>query len=327
MNIGAEETAQIRRYLLGDLSEAELLQVEDRLMTEKNFCDKVAILEEELIEDYLGHALTVDELRQFEASFASLPAMHDRIEFVKAVRESALKKTPVIISAAGKKSNIPSQSSNLYAFLRSDLRIPSYGVWVCIIIAIIGVYWLVAIQNKVDQIRTAQNSALSSNEHLSRQIAELEAANAELSQELEAERRQHAETEKQLIAIQEGRKMVDSDQGSKLSTITALLLPGNTRSQGGSRKVVLGSNVTSVQLDLAVPEDRSPRYQATLKNADGLAIWSKDGIRPKERAGRRLASVNIPASYLPPGDYELVLTGAGPDADYAASYYFSIPAK
>lgn len=69
MNYRTEDDQQIRGYLLGSLSEAERLEVEERLMTDTDFDEYIDVLEDELIDDYVRGALSAAERQQFEKHF------------------------------------------------------------------------------------------------------------------------------------------------------------------------------------------------------------------------------------------------------------------
>src|SRR5436305_12616562 len=85
MSPHAENNQEIRRYLLGGLSQKVLRQVEERLMTEDGFFEELLLVEEELIDDYIGDQLSLDERQSFEQHFLSTPGRHGQSRFAQAL--------------------------------------------------------------------------------------------------------------------------------------------------------------------------------------------------------------------------------------------------
>jgi CHAT domain-containing protein len=80
------DEGHLRKYLLGGLSETEQQALEERLMTESELFALLPVVEDELIEDYLGELLSSDERGKFESFFVSTPERRRRLSFVMALR-------------------------------------------------------------------------------------------------------------------------------------------------------------------------------------------------------------------------------------------------
>ena len=85
MKLKDDEGLLIRRYLLGRLSQDEQAKVEDRLMTERPFLYRIEYAEEVLRDDYARGRLSIEDVRDFEASFAHDPERHQDVEFARAL--------------------------------------------------------------------------------------------------------------------------------------------------------------------------------------------------------------------------------------------------
>src|SRR2546423_943505 len=85
MSPHAEDNQEIRGYLLGGLSQKVRQQVEERLMTEDGFFDELLLAEEELIDDYVGGQLPLNERRRFEQHFLSTPERQRQLRFAQAL--------------------------------------------------------------------------------------------------------------------------------------------------------------------------------------------------------------------------------------------------
>jgi anti-sigma factor RsiW len=84
MSPHVEDNQEIREYLLGGLSHEVLRQVEERLMTEDGFFDELLLVEEGLIDNYVGGQLSPGERRRFEEHFLSTPERQRQLRFAQA---------------------------------------------------------------------------------------------------------------------------------------------------------------------------------------------------------------------------------------------------
>src|SRR5256714_14085358 len=85
MSPHVENNQEMREYLLGGLSQEVLRRVEERLMTEDGFFEELLLVEEELMDEYVGGQLSSDERRRFERHFLSTPERHGQLRFAQAL--------------------------------------------------------------------------------------------------------------------------------------------------------------------------------------------------------------------------------------------------
>ncbi len=81
-----DDQSAIRRYLLGQLSDAEQQEVEHRLLTDDEFFEELEIVEDELIDDYLESRLSADERLRFESYFLASPERQEQLASAKALK-------------------------------------------------------------------------------------------------------------------------------------------------------------------------------------------------------------------------------------------------
>lgn len=77
---------RLRKYLLGELPEAEQQALEERLMTETELFDLLQIAEDELIDDHLSGGLSASERSRFDGFFLSTPERRRKLSFAMALR-------------------------------------------------------------------------------------------------------------------------------------------------------------------------------------------------------------------------------------------------
>ena len=72
---------EVRRYLLGELEEAEQERIELRLLTDPAFGEEFDTVVDELTDQYVRDELTVDERKRAEEHFLSTPERREKLEF------------------------------------------------------------------------------------------------------------------------------------------------------------------------------------------------------------------------------------------------------
>src|SRR5436309_418192 len=77
------------KYLLGNLSEEEQVQVEDRAFTDADYLGALEAAEADLIDAYVNGELPVSERRGFERRFLSSPQRRRKLEFARALARVA----------------------------------------------------------------------------------------------------------------------------------------------------------------------------------------------------------------------------------------------
>lgn len=83
------EEEAIRSYLLGELDIHDTQTLEERLIKEDEFAERVMLLEDELIEDYARGALTPDECERFKSHFLCSPRRKRKLMFVSGIKKYA----------------------------------------------------------------------------------------------------------------------------------------------------------------------------------------------------------------------------------------------
>ena len=109
--------------------------------------------------------------------------------------------------------------------------------------------------------------------------------------------------------------------------LTVLLTPGGlTRERGDVRQVSVPAGTDALRLQLRLAADEFQSYRATLLNAEGATVLTDEGLRSEPADGGRVLVVSVPARDVPPGDYQLRLSGVYSDgnSESADSYRFKV---
>ncbi len=84
-----EDVGDLRRYLLGQMSEGEEARVEQAYLASDGALEELRAREDELIEDYLSGVLEPTERDRFERVFLASPARLERLLFLRSLRDRA----------------------------------------------------------------------------------------------------------------------------------------------------------------------------------------------------------------------------------------------
>ena len=77
--------ALLVRYLLGDLPEAERVEIEELAFRDQQFMQTIQAVESDLIDEYVRGGLSDCERRQFEGRFLASLEQARKVEFDKAL--------------------------------------------------------------------------------------------------------------------------------------------------------------------------------------------------------------------------------------------------
>ena len=128
----------IARYLLGELSEEQQVEIEDRAFPDKEYLASITAVENDLIDEYVRRELSETERRKFESRFLASAERRKRVEFAKALTRVA-SEAPV-----AEKTAIPQWSwrESLYAFLRGLNPVARFALAAAMLIGLVGGAWL-----------------------------------------------------------------------------------------------------------------------------------------------------------------------------------------
>jgi hypothetical protein len=84
----------LRKYLLHDLADSEEEQIECSLLTDKDFSRRLAIAQDDLIDDFISERLTKHEVERFHDHFLTTSERVQKVNFATALNKYVVDKTP-----------------------------------------------------------------------------------------------------------------------------------------------------------------------------------------------------------------------------------------
>lgn len=278
---------RMRRYLLGDLPEAEQLALEAGFFSDANLLEQMQDIETDLVDEYVRGALSNAERQQFERHYLTTPAHRERVAFARELLLAANKQTLP--------QSFQSKTS-IWEKLLGSLRAPQFAFGAAIsaaVLLIAGTLWLKNQQAgwqqqivKTEAERTAERQRLR---ELENQLAQQNQLNSELSAELE---RLRAESSK---------------PNSSPSVFSFVLLSGV---RGGEQQTLkLPPGIEQIRLQMKLESNDYSRYSASIREVGGGQSLNSQPTRATSNQTGTTVSVNFSASKLNSGDYILTLTG------------------
>lgn len=333
-----------KRFLLGDVSDAERAQIEDRFLASDDFHQELLLAEDDLIDAYVRDELPARERALFARSYLNSPARVERLEFARRLSHTVSGKPLAAAVADTAADTAPAHATDRtispWHSLFGDIfvRRPAlkFTLAAVLLFVVLGGLWLLRetaqtrpapeIAQTIPHAQPAPSPpppaavpapslspvapAPSPRESRSPQIAGAEKSPSNL--EKKAPRAASGETS--------GR--------TKPFVVALTLLPGLARGESGAQ-LILPDAATEVRLRLGMDGETYKKYRATLSTPEGRKVWSRVVThKPATQSGR--LTLSLPANLLQSGDYVLEIGGANAgDGEWesVADYAFRVLRK
>lgn len=261
----------LRQYLLGTLPEAECSTIEQKLMNDGEFGERIEVAEDEIIEDYLQGGLSAAERRAVERHFLRPPERRRKLWFARLLHSRL----------QGQKQPAP-EPAPVPWFRRPALVWATSLAAAVLFVAVLGL-----------GVHTANLNRTLESERAKRREAE---ARLQHFYSLNRERNPISP----LPAASNDSFVTYFSSPSRAVVLNLMELD---RGQPGLPE--LNQNV---EIRIALVHGVLDSYQATLQSAShGKKIWSKAGLKP---IGKYLI-FTIPRTILTRGEYSVIILGQG----------------
>ena len=169
MTPNPEAAQRIRRYLLGELGDGAREELEQELLTNGELFDELLMLEDELVDEYLGGRMSSAERRRFETHFLNTTERDEKLRFGRAFNQY-LSSRAAGASPPELKSS-PTTTNWMSAFYSSRLRFAAYAMLLLAIAA--GMWAWFFRQSDVDKGLLALNAAYKNERPIESRISGL----------------------------------------------------------------------------------------------------------------------------------------------------------
>ena len=319
MSLDPEDEGTLRRYLLGELSDEEQSRTEERFLTDRDCFERLLLVEDDLMDDYVNGLLSQGDRERVERRFLLSPQRQERVTLAGNLRRYAMEspgfqgqeQTP------DKDDLIPILSwrrkrANALLILCSTLG-------VIIAAAILGEF--VSLRNRIETLNRGQQSAEQSAAELSRRLAEQLNRSESLQQKVEQEQNRRIQLDQELRDLKQSLSAVLKT--AEPSFMSLSLIPGRLRDGGQPSIIEIPRSIQVLRLELSLESDAHTKYRAVVQTAEGVRIFTRTALRLRRRKDDLQVELPIPAGLLVPGDYSVLLSPAAAKARIG-TYYFTV---
>lgn len=143
------EPNTVKLYLLGQLDQTKLAQIEEHLLTSATLYDEILLAEDELTDKYIANELSEEDRRSFETHFLSTPERRQKLRFARVLlryldreSEASLPQADQIRMVPDNRSVSPLKAKYKFPFLPIQNPIAAYGLAAVVLVGLIGASWM-----------------------------------------------------------------------------------------------------------------------------------------------------------------------------------------
>jgi len=308
----------IRRYLLGELAEADQAALEQELLIDRGKFDRVWAVENELVDSYVRGEMSRADRERFEAHYLASPLHRERV----AIAESFLTN---IDQGVGETVEVREKEPLVPWSDRIPLRSPRLIFGLVLVMALLLTFstvwsyierarltWQIADVQKEAQTERAslkqrEREVASRNQELEKEIADLSQRNEQLKAELEQLRRR--------------------PQASAPTVLYFLLTPAPVRSEKALPLPTIPLLTGEARLLMELDGADYANYQIILQTVEGREILRRRAGKVSFGKDRAFATLPVNSGELTRGDYILILFGHTTDgkSEEIDRYFFRVP--
>jgi hypothetical protein len=304
----------IAQYLLGELSENQQVDLEDRAFQDPVLLSNITAVEHDLIDEYVAGQVRGGRLERFESHFLASAERRNKVAFAKALKHVAAE----VPSRETARELVPGRSifANFFAFLTRPAT--AYAFAVSAVALLIAAAWLVmntrTLRSEVARLRATQETQQSERRQLEAEFHKEIARGEELAAQLEQAKQDTKEN---------GGAGTEGPQKSRSPIIAALtLLPGLSRSEGTMPRLTIPKDATTVRLQIVIDPNETYRVFSAAVSGGGQTVHTSSRLIPTTSRAGKSVHLNIPASAMKPGRYEVSLKGLSDNGPADIGYYY-----
>ena len=319
----AQNENLIRRYLLGELAEADQAALEQELLIDRGKFDQVLAVENELVDSYVRGEMSRADRKRFESHYLASPLHRERV----AIARSFL---TIIDQTAGERAEVREKEPVVQwggSFPRRSPRQvfgPAIAMVVVVVMALLLTFSLVWSNTErarlTGHIARVQKEAQTEHAFLRQRERELASRNQEIEKEIDdvSQRNERLKAELEQLRRRE--------QAAPSTGFSYLLLPASIRNQKGPPQTTIALSAGKAHLWMELYNKVYATYQVILQSVEGREILRRRTGKFRFGKDRTFATLPVNAGDLTKGDYILILFGQTADgrSDEIDRYFFRV---
>jgi hypothetical protein len=288
----------IRRYLLGELAEADQAALEQELLIDRGKFDRVWAVENELVDSYVRGEMSRADRERFEAHYLASPLHRERV----AIAESFLTNIDQAVGETVEVREMEPVVPWLRRFSLSSPR-PVFGVVLAmaLLLTFSMVWSYIERVRLTGQIANVQKEAQTEREFLKQRERELASRNQEFEKEIADVSRRNEQLKAELEQLRQRR------QAAAPAVLSFLLTPAPVRSEKAPPQTTIPLLTGKAQLLMELDGADYANYQVILQTVEGREIFRRRAGKVSFGKDRAFAALSVKAGELNLGDYILIL--------------------
>ena len=303
----------IRRYLLGELAEADQTALEQELLADRNKFDQVWDVENKLTDGYVRGEMSRADRQRFEAHYLVSPLHRERV----AIAELFLKD---IDQTVGETDQVVPWWREFLNSLRRSQPVAGGAFALFLLIAMGGGWGLIERTRMTRQLAKIQNDAETEHASLKQREQELASRNQELEREIVDERQRREGLNARLEQLRRQQR------STPLAVLSFLLTPAITRKDTALPPPTIPRSAGKVRLLIELDDNDYANYQIRLQTVEGQEILRRHTSKVRFSKDRVFVALEVPPGKLTKGDYILILSGQTADrnSEEIDRYFFQV---
>ena len=307
----------IKRYLLGELLEAEQAALEDEYFADQSKYNQLCQMEDMLIDDYARGALSPAERQRFARHFLATPRRREHLNFAQALTQ--LLDQPAVVAPVAEPeakaapllrllNEAVSGWQSFLALLRSPRPMMGLAFVTAVLVMVLGGLWFLGRNNRVSEPQIAMERSPDATPQRTPVPDQQNTVQDEKSKQL-------AEEQKRLR--QQAEKRSVPAPRSQPSTVLLTLSISAFRGSGSDEPPPLNipPGTERVRLQVRLTENVFPRYQVSLQTTEGKVILSPPRLKAHQTKSGDALMLSLPAGKFSSGEYVLALSGVSANGE------------
>lgn len=300
----AQENLMLR-YLLGDLSEAEQVALEQEYFADSEKFEQVWALENELVDNYVRGSLPKQERALFERNYLASPQHQSRVAVARNLVQAA-DETIIVENNPAPIKSTTSWWSNLLASLQLTQLAWGGAAALAMLLLALGGWWYL------------RNSSAPT-EQIARQDSP---ASPVLVPSVTTPSPLPIASETPKSVLPTPTPQPSQSARPAVPAVLAFALGGALRNSGEIHRLSIPPGTKQVRMRIRLEDAEYQRYQIRLRTIGGDEVLTQQSLQPVGQA----VFVTIPTNKLPHGDYSLTLSGVSQagDAEELTKYFLRV---